>query len=78
MGDGMKRAVLAGLVSRAPWQTKDGPLTADMLLSVYAAIVAGERVLNRGDRRIDRALQLLRKAALVEYAGKPARWVPRG
>lgn len=75
------RQAFRDLCARAPWSTIDGALDADGLLVVFRAIQdATEDAAPRfpwgsgSDRRIDRALQLLRKQRIVVYAGQPKRW----
>ena len=60
---------LTALLSRAPWRTTDGPLTAERLADVYARIVAGRLIPDRSGRITDRALQLLRKTGIARFAG---------
>jgi hypothetical protein len=89
VAEGLQRATLAALLTRGPWKSADGEFDAVGLQRVYDAVVRGpgERGWIRfpwanGDRRTDRALQLLRKAGLIEFAGTPRRWrvreVPNG
>jgi hypothetical protein len=56
-------------------------VTADDLAALYKAIEDGRPDFHTAvgsggasDRKCDRALQLLRKAGVIEYAGTPRRW----
>lgn len=86
MSEGLQRAVLAALCTRGPWKgaaTRHDPawvLTSEELCALYAAVgnppamcrALGVAFLS--DRKADRALQLLRRAGLIEYAGSPKHW----
>lgn len=86
MGQGLRDATLAALCSRGPWTgsaRSNGVawvLTSEELRALYAAIQQSRiepwDVLDvvRGDRKADRAFQLLRGAKLIEYSGTPKRW----
>lgn len=65
---------LEALCARGPWATKDGVCDAAYLRGVYERIESGRAPWSRSDRRTDCALQALRKAGLIEYAGTPRYW----
>jgi hypothetical protein len=74
-------AVLAALVTRGPWTTRDGPLTGDQVRSVYEWVRTGCLVdmqiavgFTRSSRLGDRALQLLKASGLVRYDHTEAGW----
>lgn len=78
---GLHRAKLAALCTGGPWTTTDGDFDAVGLRRTYDAIARGYDEHGRlllpwqgSDRRTDRALSMLRRAGLIEYAGKPKRW----
>ncbi len=87
MGDGLKQAALDTLCSQGPWHTVEGDFTGGQLRACYDAVPEGKRAMTDAlgiqsfhgfsDRRMDRALQLLRKVGLIEYAGKPRAWKHR-
>ncbi len=79
MAEGMKRAVLAALLTRAPWgvTTWNGgkrervDLTAADVAAMYTAVVnANLASCGYTGRRADRALQLLRTSHLIEYVDR--------
>ena len=53
-------------------------ITGDRLCTLYDSIRSGQPNFKGlgppGSRPADRALQLLRKAGLIEYVGTPKRW----
>ena len=79
-------AILETLCARGPWTVRepglDKPptLTGDDVRACYIAIRDGGDIaravgaVSGSDRRVDRALRLLRAAGLIEYAGTPKRW----
>ena len=81
MGDGMKRAALAAIITQGPWRVMDEDrsrttyttLDAADVAALYYSIRAGLDGSLVGRLRA-RALQLLRSAGLVEYTGKPKKW----
>lgn len=87
MGDGLKRAFLATLLTRAPWMgDKDGDpwtLTAEELRGYYEALCRGAEHPNRalgaqghsGGRKADRANALLKRAGLVRFDRPTRKWV---
>jgi len=86
MGDGMKRAALAALMTRGPWRgvavsyPRSPPgrvgvewtLTGEEVGRFYHRITAGDLVL--ATRKADRAKSLLKKAGLIRY-DKGVGWV---
>lgn len=90
MSDGLQRATLEALCSRAPWTFTawvDGKgaargrhqtftLTATDLRSLYASIAAGGGPGASGvtGPRASRGLQLLRRAGLIRFGGVPRGW----
>jgi hypothetical protein len=83
VAEGLQRATLAALLTRGPWTvTADGYdtiITPERLEALYESIRRDRpdfRGLGgvRSARPADRALQLLRKAGLIEFAGTPKRW----
>lgn len=89
MGDGLKRAILATIVSRGPWKTVDGYVSTSMVELAYAAVskntgitaadvafaVGLESKAGGSDYRVGRVLQLLRKADLIRFDKLTSRWV---
>lgn len=76
---------LDALCARGPWNVRGAwrdslTLTSDEVRACYAAIRDGGNyalalgTVNRSDRRVNRAVQLLWAAGLIEYTGKPKRW----
>lgn len=85
MGDGMKRATLAALLTRGPWATVTGrgdsrELTSAQVLAFYEAIPDREAMCRAVDtpaltnRPADRAATLLRKAGLIRYNRETRLW----
>lgn len=80
MGDGLKRASLAALCTRGPWMGGEGDelweLTGEELRAYFMAIQSNQKYPSSvlkciaGDRKVDRANQLLRKAGLIVFSGK--------
>lgn len=83
MGDGLRRATLAALLSRGPWASTTlgdaWTLTSDEVAALYAAVPQGKAAMEHvlgdvlGSRKGDRALQLLRRAGLIVFS-RPGGW----
>ena len=82
MSDGLKRATLAALLSRGPWQVRGDTLTPEQVDALYRSILAGRPSAAAcgcsllSDRKCDRALQMLRRAGLIRYDRPGRTWVP--
>lgn len=87
MGDGMKRATLEAVCARGPWSggvnyySGAWTLTTGELRTLYDAIPSGEVAIlsvlackMRQHRKVDRALQLLRVAGLIEFVTPSRTW----
>lgn len=75
MGDGMKRATLEAMRTRS-WSSDKPPwtMTGDEIVAFYEKIKAGDlepyRALgcsSMSERKADRAVQILKRAGLVEF-----------
>lgn len=89
MSEESKQATLAALMTRGPWSGRDlsidpaWTLTGAELEAVYDAIDRHDTasipellgVLAFSDRKVDRAVQLLRRAGLVSYDKATRLWV---
>ena len=89
MGEGLQRAALTAILSRGPWVTLDGEVTAENVAAVYDAVRTADQEtgIRAGaigaaagitGRQIARALQLLRKARLIRFASPGWVVVPHG